>query len=820
MNDHLTELFQLSAFAGLDYKDKLFRQALLHELRFHYDNNGSYRSFCVRKDFSPHHFEGPLSEIPWISVHVFKTLGDKLQTVPDVDIKVQLQSSATSGQPSIVFLDRETAKRQVRAMANSVGHVIGKMRRPFLVVDVDPNTASVVALGARGAAIRGYLNFASSTRYLMKSDERGELQIDRNAVKQILFDCEAEPVVVFGFTYVIFSQLIAEMAANELSFELPEGSQLLHIGGWKKLADEKVSKAEFNEKAAQVFGIEAEDVIDIYGFTEQMGLNYPDCSAGWKHVPDFAHVIVRDPITRDPMPDGATGLLEFLTPIPHSYAGNAILTDDLGVIDPNNVCACGRSGRRFRVVGRAKRAEVRGCGDIMADRIIESDITSSSSNLNIRKNSEETARVFYPTSGVECLPDVINRVKKGSDWLKAQDTNALIGLIDKAAKLWQEPDFELSGFRQRGLAFLVNWCKADNLSALADFSLYGRRGHLDGFLPVEGSLIRHMRALPRGIVGHWLSGNVPVLGMLTLVQSILTRNANILKVASRHSDAVPALLKSFEGLTFSSASGRVLCGDKLLESIAVVYFDRSDRQSAELLSRSVDVRLAWGGAEAVGSIASLPKKWTTQDIIFGPKLSYMVIGSDALSSERSIRRLLRRAATDVSVFDQTGCASPHTIFIERGGQISPREFASRLAVQMDQALVRIPRGADTPDQAAAVATKRAIYEFTGDVWASDDESWTVLYDEEPGLADPTYSRVITVRPVDDIMMTVKHASEDIQTIGLAAGAARKLDYAEAVTARGVERCPDIGMMTHFEVPWDGMVVMDRLVRWSTMGGPG
>ena len=39
------------------------------------------------------------------------------------------------------------------------------------------------------------------------------------------------------------------------------------------------------DQVTKVFGIETSDIIDIYGFTEQMGLNYPDCSAGWKHVP-------------------------------------------------------------------------------------------------------------------------------------------------------------------------------------------------------------------------------------------------------------------------------------------------------------------------------------------------------------------------------------------------------------------------------------------------------------------------------------------------------------------------------------------------------
>ena len=61
-----------------------------------------------------------------------------------------------------------------------------------------------------------------------------------------------------------------------------------------KNLNQKVDKKVFNADIAEVLGIEECDIIDIYGFTEQMGLNYPDCSAGWKHVHSYSDVIVRD----------------------------------------------------------------------------------------------------------------------------------------------------------------------------------------------------------------------------------------------------------------------------------------------------------------------------------------------------------------------------------------------------------------------------------------------------------------------------------------------------------------------------------------------
>jgi len=85
-----------------------------------------------------------------------------------------------------------------------------------------------------------------------------------------------------------------------------------------------------------------------------MGLNYPDMKDGWKHCSVYSKVIVRDVVTHEVLPAGKEGMLEFISPIPHSYPGNVILTDDLGVIDPN-FTSNEVGGERFKVLGRIKK---------------------------------------------------------------------------------------------------------------------------------------------------------------------------------------------------------------------------------------------------------------------------------------------------------------------------------------------------------------------------------------------------------------------------------------------------------------------------------
>ena len=819
-------------------KRSLLLAALTQSYRHHFAACAAYRRFCERRGFHAESVFNDYAELPYLPVQAFKENAALLRSVDMAQITTRLQSSATSGVPSSVDIDRVTAKRQVHALAAVIGEVLGPRRRPFLVLDVDPRAAGPQGLGARSAAVRGFLNLAREARYCMDADAGGRLTLREAEFAAALehYGRGDEPVVVFGFTFVLYVHVVLPLLRAGRSFRLPPRSHIVHIGGWKKLADEKVTRAQFNAAMEQVFGVPQSAVIDFYGFTEQMGVIYPDGPDGCKYAPAFAEVVVRDPVTLRPLPDGQEGLLEFLTPVPHSYPGIAVLTDDIGVITARNAVAGDWHGTQFKVLGRAKKAEVRGCGDIMGERIARPTTTvgeareltfAAGARLLFGGGSNYVAGDLQAGIDLAQLPAVgdlatlATQLRSGRERLDAYSIDDLITLVSAAAMRWADPASPLAPLRQQGLLFLTGWCDSGSLRTMADRSLRGQRGLMDGFRATGGTNRLLLRAQPRGLVAHWLAGNVPLLGMLALAQSIITRNANLLKAASSFARVLPALLDGFRGLEVGLRDGRVLRGDDILASLAVVYFPRDDSKSAEQLSALADVRLAWGGREAVESILNLPKRYGTEDIIFGPKLSFMVIGRETLASPRLVQRAARQAATDASVFDQYACASPHTIFVEKGGAASPREFAQALASEMAKAIIRIPKGVVDAGTAAKVESIRMHYEFTGELWRSGGTEWTVLYDEDwrEGLAEPCYSRVITVRAIDDVLEAAQFAHKGIQTVGTALSGARKLAFANAASARGVERFPDLGRMTYFDSPWDGLFPMDRLVRWISLGGP-
>jgi hypothetical protein len=305
-----------------------------------------------------------LADVPPLPATMFKRF--LLAAVPPEQIVRELHSSSTTGQqPSRIVIDKTTAFRQTRALASILKEHIGGQRRPLLVLDAPESAAVGHDLTARGAAIRGIANFASQTLFAMRLAPSGDLHPDWDAIVAFLAQHAAGPVLLFGFTFIVWSRFLAEAQRRGLHFHVPH-AVLLHSGGWKKLTAEAVSKDEFSRSAATVLGCSPHNILDFYGMVEQVGTVLVDCSDGHKHAPAFADVIIRRPYTLAPAAVGETGIIEVLSVLPTSYPGQALLTEDEGVLVGVDDCPCGRKGNYFRFVRRIEQAELRGCGDIFA----------------------------------------------------------------------------------------------------------------------------------------------------------------------------------------------------------------------------------------------------------------------------------------------------------------------------------------------------------------------------------------------------------------------------------------------------------------------
>ncbi len=358
----IDELLEEKPYSRLGRDD--FLSAMHEALNYHYKNSEYFRRFLNFQNFNPNK-NYAVQDIPFLPVAIFKEL--ELITGYSGNIKKRVfSSSTTSNKPSMVCLDQTTIERQRIALSQILGDFLENKRRVFIIFD-SPETAFVSSgeLSSRGSAIRGMLLLASRYFCVLNKD----LSINYKELQKALSSAKKEEgVCFFGFTWIIYKLLtnMPQHGVSILKFILKDTTAdriLVHIGGWKKMADLNATKDDFNNLITKYLKVKIKKITDIYGLTEQLGTIFPDCPFGFKHAPLYSDIIVRNPINFLPAAIGEKGLLQFITPIPNSYPGVSVLSDDVGTIIGLDGCHCGRRGKFFLFNKREETAELRGCGD-------------------------------------------------------------------------------------------------------------------------------------------------------------------------------------------------------------------------------------------------------------------------------------------------------------------------------------------------------------------------------------------------------------------------------------------------------------------------
>lgn len=303
-----------------------------------------------------------MAEIPFLPVGLFKS--HRLASVADAEVFKTLTSSGTTGQRvSQIVVDRETARRQTAALSRIMMHVLGKARLPMILIESAALIQDRRRFNARAAGVLGMANFGRQHFYAL--DEH--MQLDRAGLDAFLASHGGRPFLLFGFTFMVWQYFYSQLEGTGI--DLRNGT-LIHSGGWKKLEELAIGNAEFRRRLGGEFGLTR--VYNFYGMVEQVGSVYLEGEDGYLYPPNFSDVLVRDPLTFAEQPVGQPGLIQVVSVLPLSYPGHSILTEDLGVIHGVDDSTCGRAGKRFSVLGRVPKSELRGCSDVHAAQAAKS----------------------------------------------------------------------------------------------------------------------------------------------------------------------------------------------------------------------------------------------------------------------------------------------------------------------------------------------------------------------------------------------------------------------------------------------------------------
>ncbi|MGB1296539.1 MAG: acyl-protein synthetase [Flavobacteriales bacterium] len=356
MTTNINDILTLSPFS-LNKKEKgeMLKSNLIHLTKRHYEHCQPYADIINGLQIAIDSQDLDVVDIPFIPVRLFKMF--ELLSVNKDDVVKTMTSSGTSGQAvSKIFLDKVTAQNQTKTLVNIVSSLLSKKRAPMIILDTDKILKDRKLFSARGAGILGFSIFGSKRIYAL--DENMNLKIDE--LKAFIEKYKDHRILLFGFTFMIHQHFYKKMLEENIHLNLKNGV-LIHGGGWKKLVSESVSPKQFAQNLNEICGISA--VHDYYGMVEQTGSIFLECNQGYLHASNFSDIIIRRAKDFSVANFGEKGIIQVLSILPESYPGHSLLTEDEGIIFGEDDCKCGNHGKYFKILGRLKSAEIRGCSD-------------------------------------------------------------------------------------------------------------------------------------------------------------------------------------------------------------------------------------------------------------------------------------------------------------------------------------------------------------------------------------------------------------------------------------------------------------------------
>lgn len=173
-----------------------------------------------------------------------------------------------------------------------------------------------------------------------------------------------EPTLLIGTAFAF----VHLMDASPHPIPLPAHSRIVETGGFKGQS-RTVERTELYAWFTEHLGVPEHHCLSEYSMTElssQLYTNPLHAHYGGSPIPEprlvappWCHVLVRDPQTLEPVPDGVPGLISFVD-LANVDTPCAVLTSDIGVRDEHGL----------QLFGRASDADARGCS-LAVEEVLE-----------------------------------------------------------------------------------------------------------------------------------------------------------------------------------------------------------------------------------------------------------------------------------------------------------------------------------------------------------------------------------------------------------------------------------------------------------------
>ncbi|MBI2251994.1 MAG: hypothetical protein HYU63_04505 [Armatimonadetes bacterium] len=400
----------------------------------------------------------------------------------------------------------------------------------------------------------------------------------------------------------------------------------------------------------------------------------------------------------------------------------------------------------------------------------------------------------------------------------------ILEVLDRTAKIWSNPESKfykttlklmpkVVGFSPEMIKFsldiLGDILSSKNLEKKISFEL-GNKYYLDRFI-YKNSYAGYFRAQNLGIILHVSAGNIFLGGIDSLINGMLTKNVNLLKVAS--SDPLFPILFA-QSLKEADPRGM------LANNFCVLSFKGGEEKTENYLKKECDAIIVWGGEETVKSYRkNLPLK--TKLIEYGPRIGFAVITQKGIK-QNELSGLAQSIAKDIIVWDQKACSSPQVIYLEQNNNFI--KLSKMLAEKLKQMAFDFPPGELILDEKIEITKFREMAradQAFGEAYLfcpKDSLNYSVVYEKDPSLKTSPLGRFIYIKPFKNIQALIKQLkdfSAYFQSLGICASAMEVKIFSEQLSQIGITRITEIGKMHQGKLgsPHEGSFQTQELIKW-------
>ncbi|MCX5666885.1 MAG: hypothetical protein NTY34_01020 [Candidatus Omnitrophica bacterium] len=326
---------------------------------------------------------------------------------------------------------------------------------------------------------------------------------------------------------------------------------------------------------------------------------------------------------------------------------------------------------------------------------------------------------------------------------------------------------------------------------------------------------------PAGLVLHVVAGNVFLMAVESLIDGIIARNVNYLKMSSDESEFPMIFAQSM----MECDTEEIVC-----KRISLLWWQGGDEAIENIFKQLMDRIVFWGGYEA---LSNWKKNLGPETIIVqhGPKVSFGVVSMAGLDISR-LDELTDRIAMDMSIWEQKACNCPQMLFIENtipGDRINM--FIDSLSEALKKMNTLMPPDGRSGDDYVEVLRARELAlakdHMTNErvsVFGPDTLDWTIIYQKKSTKQQFELSplnRTIIIKhylSLDFLADIIKEQAFYLQTVGYCLSEKEVLEYALVLSKIGVTRIAPFGRMLLLTAgtPHDGSYALRDLTRFTVI----